>query len=88
MVNNGSISFANPYGINAILYVFKVLKDNVFSFITIAEQQPLTFGRPTIELYLIFMAVFIIFIVIMCKKELKYQRHLYIWDLHFLYYCK
>lgn len=63
--------FANPYGINAILYVFKALKDNVFSFITIAEQQPLTFGRPTIELYLIFMAVFIIFIVIMCKKRIK-----------------
>lgn len=61
--------FINPYGADSILYVFKALKDNVFSFITIAEQQPLTFGRPTIELFLIFIAVFIIFIVIMCKKK-------------------
>lgn len=63
--------FINPYGADSILYVFKALKDNVFSFITIAEQQPLTFGRPTIELFLIFIAVFIIFIVIMCKKRIK-----------------
>lgn len=65
--------FANPYGINAILYVFKALKDNVFSFITIVEQQPLSFGKPTIELFLIFIVVFVIFIAMIYKKRIKFS---------------
>ena len=65
--------FINPYGTGSILYVFKALKDNVFSFITIIEQQPLTFGEPTIELFLIFIVVFVIFITMICKKRIKFS---------------
>lgn len=65
--------FVNPYGTDSILYVFKALKDDVFSFITIAEQQPLSFGKPAIELFLIFIAVFAIFITMICKKKIKFS---------------
>lgn len=65
--------FINPYGTGSILYVFKALKDNVFSFITIIEQQPLSFGKPAIELFLIFIVVFVIFIVMICKKRIKFS---------------
>lgn len=65
--------FINPYGAGSILYVFKALMDNVFSFITIAEQQPLSFGKPTIELFLIFIVVFVIFIAMICKKRVKFS---------------
>lgn len=65
--------FINPYGTGAILYVFKALKDNVFSFITIVEQQPLSFGKPAIELFLIFIVVFVIFIAMTCKKRIKFS---------------
>ena len=65
--------FINPYGTGSILYVFKALKDNVFSFITIIEQQPLTFGEPAIELFLIFIVVFVIFITMICKKRIKFS---------------
>lgn len=65
--------FINPYGTGSILYVFKALKDNVFSFITIVEQQPLSFGKPAIELFLIFIVVFVIFIAMICKKKIKFS---------------
>lgn len=65
--------FINPYGTGAILYVFKALKDNVFSFITIVEQQPLSFGKPAIELFLIFIVVFVMFIAMICKKRIKFS---------------
>lgn len=65
--------FVNPYGTDSILYVFKALKDDVFSFITIAEQQPLSFGKPAIELFLIFIAVFAIFVTMICKKKIKFS---------------
>lgn len=63
--------FINPYGTGSILYVFKVLIDNVFSVVSIAEQQPLSFWGPTIERFLIFVAVFVIFVVMICKKRIK-----------------
>lgn len=65
--------FINPYGADSILYVFKALHDNVFSFITIVEQQPLSFGKPTIELFSIFIVVFVIFIAMICKKRIKFS---------------
>lgn len=65
--------FINPYGTGAILYVFKALIDNVFSFISIVEQQPLSFGKPAIELFLIFIVVFVIFIAMTCKKKNKFS---------------
>lgn len=65
--------FINPYGAGSILYVFKALHDNVFSFVTIMEQQPLTFGEPAIELFLIFIVVFVIFIAMICKKRIKFS---------------
>lgn len=65
--------FINPYGTGSILYVFKALHDNVFSFITIVEQQPLSFGKPVIELFLIFIVVFVIFIAMICKKRIKFS---------------
>lgn len=65
--------FINPYGADSILYVFKVLHDNVFGFITIVEQQPLSFGKPTIELFLIFIVVFVIFIAMIYKKRIKFS---------------
>lgn len=65
--------FINPYGADSILYVFKALHDNVFGFITIVEQQPLSFGKPTIELFLIFIVVFVIFIAMIYKKRIKFS---------------
>lgn len=65
--------FINPYGADSILYVFKALHDNIFSFITIVEQQPLSFGKPTIELFSIFIVVFVIFIAMICKKRIKFS---------------
>lgn len=65
--------FINPYGTGSILYVFKALHDNVFNFITIIEQQPLSFGKPTIELFLIFIVVFVIFISMICKKRIQFS---------------
>lgn len=65
--------FINPYGTGSILYVFKALHDNVFNFITIIEQQPLSFGKPTIELFLIFIVVFVIFISMICKKRVQFS---------------
>lgn len=65
--------FVNPYGVDSILYVFKALYDNVFSFITIIEQQPLTFGKPTTTLAILFVIIFIIFIVMMNKRKIKFS---------------
>lgn len=65
--------FINPYGADSILYVFKALHDNIFNFITIVEQQPLSFGKPTIELFSIFIVVFVIFIAMICKKRIKFS---------------
>lgn len=63
--------FINPYGIDAILYVFKALKSNVFSIVNLGEElSPFNIKTFGLEFNVIILGIIIIFAFMIFKRKI------------------